>query len=206
MSLEISPTSLKKFASGCDAASVAPALQAACARYAIDNARRLTHFLGQVYHESGGFTRLTENLDYRAERLMQVWPKRFPTLQRAAPYAHNPPALANYVYGGRLGNTAPEDGWRYRGRGFIQLTGKDNYRAASKWSGLKLLENPEQAAEFPGAAMIAAAFWVDRGLNAVADGADQDAAIKQETTLINGSTLGLPERKAAIVRAAAIWT
>jgi putative chitinase len=121
MSLSITDVMLKKFASLCDSAKIAPALDAACTQYAINTARQLTHFLGHVYHESGGFVRLHENLDYRAERLMEVWPKRFPTLQSAAPYAHNPPALANSVYAGRLGNTAPDDGWRYCGRGFIQI-------------------------------------------------------------------------------------
>lgn len=205
MSVDVTESTLTRFASNCDATSVVAALAAACTHYEINTSRRLTHFLGHIYHESNGFTRLHENLDYRAERLMQVWPNRFPSLQKAAPYAHNPTALANYVYGGRLGNTGPEDGWRYRGRGFIQLTGKDNYRAASGWSGLDLIENPEQAAECNGAAHIAAAFWVHKGLNAVAELPDEDDAIRQETELINGGTLGLPERRSAITRARTIW-
>lgn len=206
MSLDISDTTLKKFASGCDAKNIAPALKAACAKYKINTPRRLTHFLGHVYHESGAFRHMVENLDYRATRLMEVWPKRFPTLEKAAPYASNPVALANLVYGGRYGNTQPGDGWRYRGRGFIQLTFKDNYRAASKWSDLDLVGEPEQAGEFVGAAHIAAAFWADKDLNEVADGADEAAAILKETKLINGGTKGLAERKAAIGRAQQIWS
>ena len=206
MGLEITDITLKKFASGCDAKSIAPALKTACAKYKINTAGRLTHFLGHLYHESGGLQRLTENLDYRAARLVEVWPKRFPTVEKAAPYAHNPPALANLVYGGRYGNTAPDDGWRYRGRGFIQLTFKDNYRAASKWSGLDLVNEPEQAADFEGAARIAAAFWVDRDLNEVADGPSEAAAIQEETKRINGGLKGLAERKAAIARAQQIWS
>jgi putative chitinase len=205
MALTITEAALKEFASNCDGAAIAPALDAACAKQQINTSRRLTHFLGHLYHESRGFTRVTENLDYRAERLMEVWPKRFPTLQRAAAYAHNPPALANLVYGGRYGNTDSEDGWRYRGRGFIQLTFKANYADAAGWSGLDLVAHPELAAEYAGAAVIAAAFWVHKGLNAVAEGTDEDVAIEEETRRINGGTLGLPERIAAIRRAARIW-
>ena len=206
VSLSITEATLRKFASHCDAKAIAPPLDAACVEYEINTARRLTHFMGQLYHESRGFTRLVEDLDYGAERLMQVWPKRFPTIGRAAAYAHNPPALANYVYGDRLGNSAPGDGWRYRGRGFIQITGKDNYRAASKWTGLALLQNPEQASTYGGASTIAAAFWADKGLNSVAEQQDEDVAIKAETRAINGSLLGLSERQAAIIRAQRIWS
>jgi len=206
MSLTITEATLKAFASGCDAGQLAPALEAARAAHGLNTARRLCHFMGQIYHESGGLTRLIENLDYSAKRLTQVWPKRFPNLATAAPYAHNPPALANNVYGGRFGNTAPDDGWRYRGRGFIQLTFKDNYKDASGWSGLDLVADPDLAGAPAGASTIAAAFWAHKGLNAVADGADETAAIRQETLAINGGTLGLDERKAAIARAEKIWS
>ena len=205
MALVITEQTLKKFASGSDAGALAAALESACQARAINTAARLCQFLGQIYHESGGLIRTHENLDYRAERLVQVWPKRFPTIASAAPYAHNPPALANLVYGGRLGNTAPDDGWRYRGRGFIQLTGKANYKDASSWSGLDLVGDPELAAAPDGAAAIAAAFWVHKGLNAVADGPGEKAAIREETRLINGpKLLGLAEREAAVARAHAI--
>ena len=81
------------------------------------------HFVSQVLHESGGLRWLEENLNYSAARLVAVWPRRFPTEDRARPYARNPERLANNVYGGRMGNTEPGDGWRYRGRGLIQITG-----------------------------------------------------------------------------------
>ena len=91
-------------------------------------------------------------------------------------------------------------------KGFIQITGKDNYRAASKWTGLPLLQNPEQASTYGGASTIAAAFWADKGLNSVAEQQDEDVAIKAETRAINGSLLGLSERQAAIIRAQRIWS
>ncbi|MDQ0463052.1 putative chitinase [Caulobacter ginsengisoli] len=206
MALTIDAASLKAFSPACDAAGLAPAFQAACDARQINTARRITHFLGQIYVESGGFTRLVENLNYKAARLVQVWPSRFPNIAAATPFAGNPEALANKVYGGRMGNTAPGDGWKYRGRGFIQLTGKSNYTAASTWSGLDLVGNPDQAAAETGAAQIAAAFWANNGLNAIADGADETAAIKAETLKINGGLNGLAERTAAITKAKGIWS
>jgi putative chitinase len=206
MALEITEATLKKFASNCKADEVFPGLEAARIARQIRTVRQITHWLGHLYHESGGFVRLFENLDYRAERLMVVWPNRFPTLQAAAPYAHNPPALANLVYGKRLGNSGPNDGWTYRGRGYIQLTGKGNYQDASTWAGVDLVTTPQIAGEFDGAAKVAAAFWAHKGLNAIAEGADEAAAIKVETKTINGGLLGLDERKAAIARAQKIWS
>ncbi len=100
-------------------------------------------FLGQVLHESTMLERLEENLNYSAERMMQVWPTRFPTLAAAAPYAHNPEALANHVYGGRLGNVNPGDGWRNRGSGLLQVTGADNLRALQKITGIPVYDRPE---------------------------------------------------------------
>ena len=104
------------------------------------DARDLPNFLAQVLHESGMLQRLEEGLSYSAERLTQVWPRRFPTLSSAMPYARNPRALANRVYGGRIGNSAPDEGWRYRGRGLIQITGRDNYALAEQLTGMRLLE------------------------------------------------------------------
>lgn len=205
MSLTITIPTLKKFAANaCDANLLPQALEDACNARGINNRARRTHFLGHLHHESGGLHRIIENLDYRAARLMQVWPKRFPTIAAAAPYSHNPPALANLVYGKRLGNTDPGDGWRYRGRGLIQLTGKANYADASKWCGIDLVAHPELAADPVSAAKIAAAFWSHKGLNPIADADDGDA-IKRETKIINGGTLGLAERMAAIALAKSIW-
>jgi len=92
---------------------------------------RICHFLAQCFVESSGFTDAEEDLSYSAKRLTQVWPKRFPTIESAQPYARNPEALANKVYGGRMGNTESGDGWKYRG-GLKQLTGKDNAPAAAR--------------------------------------------------------------------------
>ncbi|MBV9247503.1 MAG: protease, partial [Methylobacteriaceae bacterium] len=92
--------------------------------YGLATLLRVRHFLAQVAEETGGLRVLEEDLDYSAMRLMQVWPARFPTLATAEPYAHNPRRLADRVYGGRMGNTGPDDGWKYRGRGLLQTTGK----------------------------------------------------------------------------------
>lgn len=82
--------------------------------------------MAQVLHETGGLTVLVENMNYRAERIVQVWPSRFRTIEEATPYAHNPEKLANKVYGGRMGNTHPGDGWRFIGRGLLQITGRES--------------------------------------------------------------------------------
>lgn len=111
--------------------------------------RWLAYILATAHHETGArFAPIEENLNYSAKRLMQVWPKRFPSLAAANPYANNPERLANSVYGGRLGNDEPGDGFRYRGRGFVQITGKDNY---AKYG---LAYNPEAASENDTAARI----------------------------------------------------
>lgn len=111
--------------------------------------RWLAYQLATAYHETGGkFAPVVENLSYSAKRLMEVWPKRFPTLTIATQYAHNPQKLANRVYGSRNGNTGPDDGWRYRGRGLVQITFKDNY---AKYG---LADTPEKATEIDTAAFI----------------------------------------------------
>ncbi len=88
------------------------------------NKLRVAHFMAQILHESGAFTILDENMNYTAKRMMQVWPSRFKTLASAQPFANNPEKLANKVYGGRMGNVDPGDGWKYHGRGLLQLTGR----------------------------------------------------------------------------------
>lgn len=188
-------------------------------RCGIRDNRTLRHFMAQLYVESGGFTRLEENLNYSALRLTQVWPKRFPTTASATPYARNARALANKVYGGRMGNTGPNDGYLYRGGGFIQLTGKDNYAAASKWTGLDLVKHPEQARTLKVACQIACDFWRVNGLSAIVAAdpdekvvkaindlmVNEDDDVTQATRKINGGTHGLTERKAQLKRAAIIW-
>lgn len=147
-------------------------------------------FLGQVLHESAMLERLEENLNYSAERLCKVWPSRFRTLAEARPYERNPEALANKVYGGRLGNVMAGDGWRYRGRGCMQITGRANYTAMEKVSGLALTTNPDLLTQ-PLPALQASVAWWRKNVPAAVLG--DLAAI---TRIVNGGTHGLPERVA----------
>lgn len=151
---------------------VAP-LDAAMARCGITTPRRAAHFLAQIGHESAGLTRLDENLNYSAARLVEVWPSRFDRAT-ALQFARKPEKIANRVYANRMGNgdEASGDGWRYRGRSPIQLTGKDNYRAMGNLCGLPLLAKPDTAAEVDTGAVIAACWWQACGLNAMADAGD----------------------------------
>lgn len=147
-------------------------------------------FLGQVLHESGMLERLEENLNYtRAERLCEVWPTRFKTAGDAEKFVRNPAALANKVYGGRMGNTDPGDGYRYRGRGLIQVTGRDNYAAVARATGLDLLANPDMLAQPAIALRASIAWWEGR----IPDAAMGD--VKRVTRLVNGGTHGLAHRK-----------
>jgi putative chitinase len=149
----------------------------------------LRDFLGQVLHESVMLERLEENLNYSAERLTKVWPGRFPTIASAVPFQRNPEALANKVYGGRLGNTAPGDGWRYRGRGLIQVTGRDNYLLVEKLSGLRVVSNPDLLKQPLPALQASIAWWERR----VPDRALGD--VERVTLAVNGGTNGLDERE-----------
>ena len=159
------------------------------------DARDLPNFLAQVLHESGMLQRLEEGLSYSAERLTQVWPRRFPTLSSAMPYARNPRALANRVYGGRMGNSAPDEGWRYRGRGLIQITGRDNYALAEQLTGMRLLDVPELLCE-PEPALIASAAWWE---HSVPDTALGD--VRRVTRYVNGGDNGLAHRQQLTERA-----
>lgn len=147
-----------------------PALNRAMARWKIDSPVRQAAFLAQVGHESGQLRHLVENLNYSAEALVRTWPSRFTALNAGA-YARQPEKIANRVYGGRMGNgqETSGDGWRYRGRGLIQLTGRDNYRAAAQTLGLPLLELPELLEQPEHAAQSAAWWWATHGLNELAD-------------------------------------
>lgn len=130
-----------------------------------------------------------------------MWPSRFPSIASATPYARNPEALANKVYGGRMGNTKPGEGWRYRGRGFLMITGRDNYVLASGWSGFDLTNDPDLAAQPATAAMIAGAYWDWKHLNALADADDLDGITKA----INGGRIGFDARKVQLGRAKVIF-
>lgn len=192
---------LAQLAPACDADVWAPELTTAAETYSINTTRRLSHWLGQLFIESAGFTRFEENLNYSAERLHAVWPGRFPTVTSGAPFAHNPQALANKVYGGRLGNVAPDDGWAYRGRGPIQITGRDNYQRYGLLIGADLRGNPEMLLDPRVSSAVAGAYWSVHGLNELAD-SDNIEAI---TRAINGGLTGLPERTAAVARAKHIF-
>jgi putative chitinase len=180
-----------------------PALDAAMARYEIDTPTRMAAFLAQLAHESGQLQRWSENLGYRWQRLREVFPKYFKTDADAQAFDRQPERIANRVYGGRMGN-GPEtsgDGWRYRGRGPIQLTGKDNYRACGADIGVDLVNQPERL-ETPEVGCLAAGwFWAKRGLNALADAGDFVAITKK----INGGLIGLEEREAFWERAKAAF-
>lgn len=177
----------------------------------IDTPARIAAFLAQVGHESAGLTVMSENLNYSAQGLASTWPKRFrapdgaPTAL-AQQIARKPVDIANAVYADRMGNGSPAsgDGWRYRGRGPIQITGKYNYQAAEKAIGLPLVENPDLAALAEGGAKIAAWIWSREGLNELAD-ADR---FEEITRRINGGVIGLRERlelRNRIVSLMAVW-
>lgn len=163
---------------------------------------RRRHFLAQTAEESGGFRVFQENLDYSAKRLTEVWPSRFPTIAAAAPFARNPEALADKVYGGRkdLGNAQPGDGWRYRGRGPIQATGRAWAERLSKILGIDLVAHPERMLEPVTGWTAAAAIWAASGANAFADRGDFEG----ETRRINGGSTNLAERRRYLARAQAI--
>jgi putative chitinase len=162
--------------------------------YEIDTIQRIAAFIAQCSHESAGFTAIQENLNYRAESLMRVWPKYFPTIDIANAYAHKPEMIANRAYANRMGNgdEMSGDGWRYCGRGLIQLTGKSNYKAFADSLDMNINEVPEYLATFEGAAQSACWFWENNNLNRFADNDD----ILGLTKAINGGTLGLEDRKA----------
>ena len=157
--------------------------------------RTTAHFVSQVLHESGGLRYLAENLNYSAERLCAVWPKRFPNADRARPYAHNPEKLANYVYAGRMGNTEPGDGWKYFGRGLIQITGRSNYALMQELTGLQTLDDPDLLTE-PNAALLSALAWWGESLPEA-----DDMSVEQVTRVVNGGLNGLDERKRLFERA-----
>jgi len=168
-----------------------PALNAAMARFKINSPVRMSAFIAQVGHESGQMTRMVENLNYSADQLQAVWPNRFDAAL-AAQVARKPEQIANIAYGGRMGNKLPGDGWKYRGRGLIQLTGANNYRGAGVALGLDLVNHPELVEQPETAALVAGWFWQSNGLNELAD-SGQFAKI---TRTINGGLIGQAERVA----------
>ena len=161
--------------------------------YDIATPERVAAFMAQCAHESGGFKTLKENLNYKAESLCKVFSKYFPNLELASQYAHQQEKIANKVYGNRMGNgdEASGDGYRYCGRGLIQLTGKDNYTAFAESIETPVEELPEYLSTFEGAVQSACWFWETNNLNKYADSGD----ILTMTKRINGGTIGLEDRK-----------
>ena len=161
--------------------------------YGIDTPQRVAAFIAQCAHESNGFRSLKENLNYRAESLMRVFKKYFPTPELAQQYAHKQEAIANRVYANRMGNGPEEsgDGFRYCGRGLIQLTGHDNYQAFADSIESSIDSIPEYLGTFEGAVQSACWFWETNNLNAFADKND----ILGMTKRINGGTICLEDRQ-----------
>ena len=166
-------------------------------KYDINTPKRQAAFIGQCTVESANFTRLQENLNYSAQRLTQVWPSRFPNISMAEPYSHNPEKLADFVYAGRMGNLQDGDGWKFHGRGLIQLTGRENYANCGSGVGVDLIDNPDLLLTPKYAALSAGWFWNKKGLNTLADSQEYGAMTRR----INGGLTGLDERIAKITKA-----
>ncbi len=165
------------------------------AKFDINSPLRLAHFLAQCGHESGGFRATQENLNYSAKGLMGIFKKYFPTEALANAYQRNPQKIANRVYANRManGDEASGDGYKFRGRGYIQLTGKDNYTQFGKAIGENITSNPDVVSG-KYALLSAAWFWSKNGLNKLADGGASDAVVTSITKRVNGGTIGLADR------------
>ena len=161
-------------------------------RFNINSPRQQAAFIGQCGHECGNFKVLEENLNYRAATLMKLWPKRFPTLEVANQYAGNPKKIANMVYASRMGNRdeSSGDGYRFRGRGCIQLTGHANYFHAGKALGIDFVADPDLVGTPKYAALTAGWFWSTHNCNVLSEAADWIGLTKK----INGGTIGLDDR------------
>ena len=160
--------------------------------YDIDTVPRVAAFLAQTAHESGNYRAIKENLNYKAESLCKVWPRYFPDLATAKAYEKQPERIANRAYGNRMGNGPEEsgDGWKYAGKGLIQLTGKDNYTRYAQSLEISVEEASEHLTTFEGCVQSAAWFWEANNLNQWADKGD----ILTMTKRINGGTIGLEDR------------
>jgi putative chitinase len=165
-------------------------------KFGIDNPLKLSHFLSQCAHESGNFKFVKENLNYSADGLRKIFPKYFPTIELANKYARQPEKIANKVYGGRMGNgdEASGDGFKFRGRGYIQLTGKDNYAAFDKFVDDDIMADPDLVAtKYP---LTSAAFFFHKNkLWDVCDKGHGDDIVLAVTKRVNGGTHGLADRQ-----------
>jgi putative chitinase len=165
------------------------------AKFELNTPLRLAHFLAQAGHESGGFKAVNENLNYGAKGLLSIFKKYFPTEEKAKLYERKPEKIANLVYGARMGNgpEASGEGYRFRGRGYIQLTGKDNYKAFDAVVAESIVDNPDLVAtKYP--LLSAAWFFHKNGLHKIADQGATDAVVTSVTKRVNGGTIGLPDR------------
>jgi putative chitinase len=164
-------------------------------KFGINTPLRVAHFLAQCGHESGGFRVTQENLNYSAKGLNGIFRKYFPTEASAAAYARQPQKIANKVYANRManGSEASGDGYKFRGRGYIQLTGRDNYTQFGKAIGVDIPNNPDLVAS-KYALASAAWFWSKNGLNKLADNGASDTAVTSITKRVNGGTIGLADR------------
>jgi len=165
------------------------------AKFGINTPLRLAHFLAQCGHESAGFKATQENLNYGAKGLMGIFKKYFPTEAEALKYERKPEMIANKVYASRMSNGDEKsgDGWRFRGRGYIQLTGRANYTAFGKAIGEDIPSNPDVVAtKYP--LLSAAWFWSTNGLNALSDKGATDADVTAITKRVNGGVIGLADR------------
>lgn len=159
--------------------------------------RRAAHFLAQVLHETDGLSVFVENLNYSAEGLHRTWPSRFKTVDAAERYAHNPRLIANTVYGGRMGNVNPDDGWTFRGRGLLQITGRTNYTKVGEVCGLDLAGTPDLVLDPLYALRVACGVWHRLECDIPADGDNLVAVTKR----INGGLTGMASRMAWLVKA-----
>lgn len=163
-------------------------------KFGINTSLRLAHFLAQAGHESGGFRLTQENLNYSAKGLVGLFGKYF-TATSAKDYERKPEKIANVIYANRMGNgpSTSGDGWRFRGRGYIQLTGRDNYTAFGKSIGIDIPANPDLVATTY-ALSSAAWFWSNNGLNKLADLGPTTDTVTKITKRVNGGTIGLQDR------------
>ena len=178
------------------------ALNETFARFNLTTNNQKAMFIGQCSHECGNFRLLEENLNYRAETLMKLWPKRFPSLEFAKQYEKNPRKIANSVYANRMGNRdeASGDGYRFRGRGALQCTGHSTYFHAGKALGVDFVMQPDLVATPKYAALTAGWFWETHKLNPPADALDYTKVTK----IINGGTIGLDDRIKHVQHALAV--
>lgn len=165
-------------------------------RFDLETSLRLAHALARWAVETRGFRQMEEDLFYSAKRLTEVWPKRYPNIAAATPYAKNPKALANHTYGGRLGNDRVNDGWLYRGRGPTMLTGEDNYIIAHGMTGIDVVARPDLVAEPYTGLLVACSYWQRKKISSAAD-RDDTAAVCQ---LVQGADEGLALQRTYLAR------